>query len=183
MAERQWHYEGDFLKSDSPCERVANHSNGERKEHWSKLLEGTIYFQTQRTTWARRQSPGHRGKVDSQAIPHALHCVWCADQCCVICFFPLYPLCSHIAQLLVDRVISYPPELGNTMVSLCSVTLLFNTKDKKVSAICPQFNSSLHSSESGSQDWSQGRFRSGPESRTPTEAPRRALSKPLSVQF
>lgn len=68
--------------------------------------------------------------MDSQAIPHALHCVWGGDQCCVICFCSPFILCVHVAQLLVDRAISYPPELGN-MVSLCSKTLQFNTKDKK----------------------------------------------------
>lgn len=191
MSERQWHYEGDLRKSDPPCERVANHSNGERKEHWSKLLEGTIYFQRQWTTWARRQLPGHRKCRNSDFFcfsceeklihrPYLMLCIVSEVGIGVVwfVFFPLYPLCSHIAQLLVDRAISYPPELGNTMVSLCSKTLPFNTKDKKVSAICPQFNSSLHSSESGSQNWSLGRFRSGPENRTPTEAPRRAFQNP-----
>lgn len=114
----------------------------------------------------------------------AFYLMWGSVLCCCVIFFflsSLYPLCSQIAQLLVDRAISYPPELGNTMVSLCSKTLQFNTKDKKVSAICLQCNSSLHSSESESQDWSQGRFRSG--SRIPTEAPRRSFQKPFCAHF
>lgn len=101
------------------------------------------------------------------------------------CFFPsssMYLLCSLIAQLLVDRTISYPPELGNTMVSLCSETLRFKPEGEK-STICPQCESSLRSSEAGSPDWSQGSFRSGPETRIQTKPRRRAFQNPLVPSF
>ncbi len=113
------------------------------------------------------------------------HCVWCGDQCCVaVWLFPpssMYLLCSLIAQLLVDRTSSYPPELGNTMVSLFW-NFVFQTGRIKIYYLSAVWKQPC-SSEAGSPDWSQGSFRSGPETGKQTKAQMRPFQNTLVPRF